>query len=275
MSAEKKPVITSLTKSTWNSEKSYKLKPAVSSSISQASAIPELISYLKSAFHDKEFSLVEGILMDREKQLRTEIENLKRDFDSLKTRRNLADKDQGLIDLEKLNKDNQDMQRKCEELKNEKAEVEAKLKTYEEKFEDLYRRISLLEQETAKTHAVDVSVIQKMAEDLEAEDVIDLNGQASGADGDPREKQLSPMAPSVDSTGNGSGKSGDEGIMLICVFLIFLLQLKCICVGFSFRLQTYSNWVIVSVLCLSFTYLSMHVVCWVVELSIYVELEMW
>lgn len=211
MSAEKKPVITSLTKSTWNPKRSFKLKPVVSSSISQASSIPELISYLKSAFHDKEFSLVEGILLDREKQLLTEIENLKRDFDSLKTRRDLADKDQGLVDMEKLNKENQDTQRKCEELKNEKAEVEGKIKTYEEKFEDLYGRISLLEQETAKTHAVDVSVIRKLVEELEAEDFEEVNSQASGADGDSQEKQVSPRAPSVDSTGNGSGKSGDEG----------------------------------------------------------------
>ncbi|MCD7449559.1 hypothetical protein HAX54_000622 [Datura stramonium] len=87
-----------------------------------------------------------------------------------------------------------------------------------------------------------------MAEDLEAEDVIDLNGQASGADGDP---------------------PGEAAL----TWLPRLTQLEMEVV--NQEMKTYSNWVIVSVLCLSFTYLSMHVVCWVVELSIYVELEMW
>ncbi|KAJ8526988.1 hypothetical protein K7X08_029465 [Anisodus acutangulus] len=51
-------------------------------------------------------------------------------------------------------------------------------------------------------------MIQKLVEDLEAEeeDVVEVNCQGSGAD----EQQLSPRA-SVYSTGNGSGKSGDEG----------------------------------------------------------------
>ncbi|XP_049397230.1 uncharacterized protein LOC125861353 [Solanum stenotomum] len=110
-----------------------------------------------------------------------------------------------------------DMKRKNEELKNEKAKVEAKLKMYLEKFKELESRVSLQEEEAAKNRAVDVSVIQKMVENLEAEDddVVEVNSKASGADGDLQEKQLSPpRAPSVDSTangnGNGSAKSRDE-----------------------------------------------------------------
>lgn len=191
MSGETKPVITSLTRSTWNSGKAYEFEPMLSSSISQASSIPELILYLKSAFRDKEFSLVEGILMDRDKQLREE----------------------------KLNMENQlkDMQRENEELKNGKAEVEAKLKMYLGKFKELESRVSLQEVETAKTRTVDVSVIHKMAEDA---DVVEVNSKASGAAGDLQEKQLSPpRAPPVDSTGNGNGigngKSRDEGIIML------------------------------------------------------------
>ncbi|TMW94521.1 hypothetical protein EJD97_010161 [Solanum chilense] len=187
MSGETKPVITSLTRSTWNSGKAYEFEPMLSSSISQASSIPELILYLKSAFRDKEFSLVEGILMDRDKQLRAE----------------------------NLNMENQlkDMQRENAELKNGKAEVEAKLKMYLGKFKELEGRVSLQEVETAKTRTVDVSVIHKMAEDA---DVVEVNSKASGAAGDLQEKQLSPpRAPPVDSTGNengiGNGKSRDEG----------------------------------------------------------------
>lgn len=177
MSAETKPVVTSLT---WKSQQLYELK---CSSISQESSIHELISYLKSAFRDKEYSLVEGILIDREKQLRTEI--------------------QTLIDREKqLNKENQlkDMERKCEELKNEKDEAEAKLKMYVEMFKELERRVMLQEEEAAKKRDVDVSVIHKLVEDLDAaeaaEEVIEVNSEGSGAE------QL--------SNGNGSGKSGDE-----------------------------------------------------------------
>ncbi|KAH0679504.1 hypothetical protein KY289_020769 [Solanum tuberosum] len=85
-----------------------------------------------------------------------------------------------------------DMQRKNKELKNEKAEVEAKLKMYLEKLKELESRVSLEEEQAAKNRTVDVSVIQKMLEDLEAEDVdvVEVNSKASGADGDLHEKHL-------------------------------------------------------------------------------------
>ncbi|KAF3650719.1 putative leucine-rich repeat-containing protein-like isoform X2 [Capsicum annuum] len=179
MSTETKPVITSLTRATWNR------KPVISSSISEDSSISELICYLKSAFRDKEYSLVERILIDRDKQLRNEIENLKR---------NLAEKGRGLVDMEGLNKENQlkEMERKCEGLKNEKEEVEAKLKVYVEKFEELERRVLVQEEEAAKKCHVDVAVIRKMVEDLEAME---------------EEEEIHR----VHSTGNESGKSRDEG----------------------------------------------------------------
>lgn len=160
MSAETRPVITSLARTTWNSESLYESKPEV---ISQASTIPELISYLKSAFREREFSLVEKILMGREKQLRTEIQNLKRDFD-------LAEKAHALVELDKLNMEDQlnNFQRKCEVLKKEKAEAEEKVKAYEENIKELADRMSILEEEIAKTRDEDVSVIQQMAEDWEA-----------------------------------------------------------------------------------------------------------
>ncbi|XP_009763309.1 uncharacterized protein LOC107800633 isoform X2 [Nicotiana tabacum] len=153
MSAEIRPVITSLVRTTRNSESVYESKPEV---ISQASTIPELISYLKSAFRERDFSLVEKILMGREKQLRTEIQNIKRDF-------YLAEKAHALVELDKLNMEDQmnNFQSKCEVLKKEKAEAE-------EKYKELADRISILEEEIAKKRDEDVSVIQKMAEDWEA-----------------------------------------------------------------------------------------------------------
>ncbi|WMV14837.1 hypothetical protein MTR67_008222 [Solanum verrucosum] len=100
------------------------------------------------------------------------------------------------------------MQKKNEELKNEEAKVEAKLKMYLEKLKELESRVSLQEEQAAKNRVVDVSLIQKMVEDLEAkdDDVVEVNSKASGADGDLQEKQLSPpRPPSVDSTANGNG----------------------------------------------------------------------
>ncbi|OIT35507.1 PREDICTED: uncharacterized protein LOC109243287 isoform X1 [Nicotiana attenuata] len=160
MSAETRPVITSHARTTWNSEPLYESKPEV---ISQASTIPELISYLKAAFRERDFSLVEKILMGREKQLRTEIQNLKRDFD-------LAEKAHALVELDKLNMEDQlnNFQRKCEVLTKEKAEAEEKVKAYEEKIKELDDRMSVMEEEIAKKRDEDVSVIQKMAEDWEA-----------------------------------------------------------------------------------------------------------
>ncbi|CAN4077608.1 unnamed protein product [Withania somnifera] len=78
--AETKPVINSLTR------KSQQLFESKSSSISEASSIPELISYLKSAFRDKEYSLVQGILIDREKQLREKLKMYKEKYIELERR---------------------------------------------------------------------------------------------------------------------------------------------------------------------------------------------
>ncbi|KAH0742768.1 hypothetical protein KY290_030761 [Solanum tuberosum] len=89
------------------------------------------------------------------------------------------------------------MQEKNEELKNEEAKVEAKLKMYSQKFTHLENTVSLQEEGAAKNRAVNVSLIQKMLEDLEAEDddIVHVNSKASGTDGDLQEKQLSPPTP--------------------------------------------------------------------------------
>ncbi|KAH0716767.1 hypothetical protein KY285_012798 [Solanum tuberosum] len=72
------------------------------------------------------------------------------------------------------------MQRKNEELKNEKAKVDGRVKLYLEKLKELESTVSLKEEETAKN------------EDLEAkeDDVVEVNSKASGADGDIHEKYL-------------------------------------------------------------------------------------
>ncbi|WMV57952.1 hypothetical protein MTR67_051337 [Solanum verrucosum] len=106
-----------------------------------------------------------------------------------------------------------DMQKKNEELKNEEAEVHAKLKMYLEKFKELESTVSTQEKEAAKNRAVDASLIQKMVQALEAEDddVVQLNTKAFAADGDLQEKQLSPPRPLlVDSTANRNGNESDK-----------------------------------------------------------------
>ncbi|KAG5584045.1 hypothetical protein H5410_044479 [Solanum commersonii] len=88
---------------------------------------------------------------------------------------------------------------------------------YLEKLKEFESKVSLQEQEAAKYPVADVSVIQKMLEDLttEDDDVVQVNGKAFAVDGHLQEKQLSPpTAPSVHSTayanGNGSAKSTNE-----------------------------------------------------------------
>ncbi|KAG5590844.1 hypothetical protein H5410_041358 [Solanum commersonii] len=85
-----------------------------------------------------------------------------------------------------------DRQRKNEQQKNGKAEVKAKVNMYFEKLKELESRVSLQEEEAGKNAVVDVSVIQKMVEDLEAEDddVVEVNSKAFSSDGDLHERHL-------------------------------------------------------------------------------------
>ncbi|KAH0640378.1 hypothetical protein KY285_036964 [Solanum tuberosum] len=102
------------------------------------------------------------------------------------------------------------MQRKNQQLKNEDAEVEAKLNTYLQKFKQLENIVLLEEKEAAKKCAVDVSLIQKMLQHFQANDndVVQVNTKASAANAHLRQKQLSPPAPpSVHSTPNANANA--------------------------------------------------------------------
>ncbi|KAH0746466.1 hypothetical protein KY285_008123 [Solanum tuberosum] len=63
---------------------------------------------------------------------------------------------------------------------------------YLENLKELESRVSLQEEEAAKYAVVDISVIHKMVQDLEAEDddVVEENSKAFGADEDPDERHL-------------------------------------------------------------------------------------
>uniref|UniRef100_A0A0V0IXE7 Putative ovule protein n=1 Tax=Solanum chacoense TaxID=4108 RepID=A0A0V0IXE7_SOLCH len=79
-----------------------------------------------------------------------------------------------------------------EQLRKEKSQVKVKLKMYLENFKQFKSRVALQQEEAAKYCAVDVSVIQKMVEDLEAEDndVVEVNSKVSAAVGDFHEMHL-------------------------------------------------------------------------------------
>ncbi|KAH0725629.1 hypothetical protein KY284_001494 [Solanum tuberosum] len=105
------------------------------------------------------------------------------------------------------------MQKKNEELKKEEAKVDAKLKMYLQNFTHLENTISLQQKGAGKNRAVNVSLIQKMVEDLEAEDhdIVQLNSKASTAHGDLQEKQFSPPTPPlVISAANGNENGCDK-----------------------------------------------------------------
>ncbi|KAH0728583.1 hypothetical protein KY285_004246 [Solanum tuberosum] len=106
------------------------------------------------------------------------------------------------------------MQKKYEDLKNEEAKVEAKLKMYLQKLTHLENTVSLQQKGAAINSAVNVSLIQKMVVHLEAkdDDIVQLNSNSSGADGDLEEKQLSPPAPPLgNSAANRNGCAAGSG----------------------------------------------------------------
>ncbi|KAH0756197.1 hypothetical protein KY290_026467 [Solanum tuberosum] len=106
------------------------------------------------------------------------------------------------------------MQKKNEDLQNEEAKVEPKLKMYLEKLTHLENTVSLQQKGAAKNSAVNVSLIQKMLADLEAkdDDIVQVNSKGSAADGDLQEKQLSPLTPPlVNSAANGNGCAAGSG----------------------------------------------------------------
>ncbi|KAK4422537.1 hypothetical protein Salat_1836200 [Sesamum alatum] len=89
------------------------------STVGRSLPIPELIRLIRHSFRGCEFDEIENILMDREKNLKIEMEDLARAHDSLKEEVQLLERTQGLEELEKLKLEEklQRNQRKCEELK--------------------------------------------------------------------------------------------------------------------------------------------------------------
>ncbi|XP_060206889.1 uncharacterized protein LOC132634816 [Lycium barbarum] len=110
--------------------------------ISKASSIPDLISHLKSTkgYREKNFSLVQEILIDREKLQNAEIENLKKE-------RDVIEKSHALCFLEKMKMEEQlnNFRRKCEELSDNVTKLEEERNLFcnrEKRAEERYQKIN-------------------------------------------------------------------------------------------------------------------------------------
>lgn len=113
---------------------------------SQSLSISELIKLIKHSFRGSEFNEVENILINREKSMKMEMENLVRDRDSIKEEVRLLERTQGLAGLEKLKLEEklQRSQRKCEELKETITRLMEERKVFtdrEKRAEERYYKV--------------------------------------------------------------------------------------------------------------------------------------
>ncbi|KAH6755050.1 hypothetical protein C2S53_018573 [Perilla frutescens var. hirtella] len=133
------------------------------STIHPGLSIPELIKLIKHSFRECEFDEVQNGLMEREKNMKLEIEELVRDRDSLKKEIDLLEKTNSYTELEKCGVEEKlgISQRRCQELdkeivqmgemirilRGEKLGVEEKLEHSNRKGEDMDERLLKMERE--------------------------------------------------------------------------------------------------------------------------------
>ncbi|KAH6801869.1 hypothetical protein C2S51_033315 [Perilla frutescens var. frutescens] len=133
------------------------------STIHHGLSIPELIKLIKHSFRECEFDEVQNGLMEREKNMKLEIEELVRDRDSLKKEIDLLEKTHSYTELEKCGVEEKlgISQRRCQELdkeivqmgemirilRGEKLGVEEKLEHSNRKGEDMDERLLKMERE--------------------------------------------------------------------------------------------------------------------------------
>ncbi|KAL8553764.1 hypothetical protein ACS0TY_002160 [Phlomoides rotata] len=89
--------------------------------ITPGSSIPEILKMVRQSFSEFEFNELQEILMEREKMMNMELEDLKRDLDSMKTEARLQERSYNVAESEKLRieEKHHESRRKCAEL-NEK-----------------------------------------------------------------------------------------------------------------------------------------------------------
>ncbi|XP_042018642.1 myosin heavy chain, non-muscle-like [Salvia splendens] len=154
--------------------------------IDSTSSVPELIEFLKPSFRDCEYDEVQGILVDREKRVKFEIENLVTERDELKKHVEFLEKSKGYTELEKceleeklgrserrgkeLDKKIMQMSEKLEKLRNEKTVVEEKLVWSSEKIGEMDESMVELGKEIEELRSEKLSAT-KTIEELRAKEV--------------------------------------------------------------------------------------------------------
>ncbi|KAL8498569.1 hypothetical protein ACS0TY_021779 [Phlomoides rotata] len=104
------------------------------STVDQGLSIPELIKIVKQSFRESEFDAVENALMDRERKMKIEIENLRMGHESVKKEARLLEKSRKLAESEKLI-----LEEKCMELND-------RIKSFKTKFGKMEKEIKVLRQ---------------------------------------------------------------------------------------------------------------------------------
>ncbi|KAI3453792.1 hypothetical protein Pfo_010455 [Paulownia fortunei] len=120
--------------------------------ITQSLPISELIKLIKHSFRERDFNEVQNILIDREKSMKAEMENLIRDCDSIKEEVLLLERTQGLAELEKLKFEEklQRSERKCEELKETIARLVEEKRVCSDRIKRSEKRYDKVSTENSK-----------------------------------------------------------------------------------------------------------------------------
>lgn len=114
-------------------------------------SIPELFKIVRHSFRESEFDEVEQILVEREKRIKIEMQDLQRDLDSTKNVARLLESSQGLAELEKLKIEEKLLlsQSKCQDLDEKLARLSEehrvscdRAKRAEERHETLSKEFS-------------------------------------------------------------------------------------------------------------------------------------
>ncbi|XP_057810196.1 protein CROWDED NUCLEI 1-like isoform X2 [Salvia miltiorrhiza] len=104
--------------------------------INRGSPIPELINLIKHSFRECEFDEVQNTLMEREKIMKVEMENVVRDRDSLKKQVDILENTHGYMELEKI-----DLEEKLRMSQRRGKEMDEMIVQMKQKFEKLWEEM--------------------------------------------------------------------------------------------------------------------------------------
>lgn len=115
-------------------------------------SIPDLLKIVRHSVSETEFNEVQQMLMDRDKMMKMELEDLKRDFDAMKTEACLQERYHSLAEFEKIRIEEklQLSQRKCLELNEEITRLKEELKISLERAKRAEERRDIVSKEFYK-----------------------------------------------------------------------------------------------------------------------------